>query len=154
MRWAIRYSVVATGSALVLLGLSYWQLGASSRAEFAGNVLLNVTAEFVGAAVGLLLAFRLASKIAAEKLLDLSPSLLRLVKRLREGNTITGEAARECVICAVRFLSDDHIVKLRTGAVPADPVKCDVCGLSAEINKQGATCSRCGLSAVVWWDVK
>jgi hypothetical protein len=163
MSKAFRYAMFAAcgsfAAALMAGGTSYLLLvsGAakdSSRYDFWGNLLLNLFAEFFGLAVGIFFAAIIARRLANEKLAELAPEILRLVAQLKKHNTINGEAARSCVICAVNFLSEDNLKNERDSTLNLPlKIKCPVCKEDAEtepIHSGGRRCRHCKLQSGVW----
>ena len=157
METVVRYAKYALGigAFCAILSLSFLyntnQSFLDNLIPFSGNLLLNVVAEFLGLAVGGVFTALIAKELAKKKLKDLAPDLLRLIGNLRIGGTISEEAARDCVICAVHVISEDSLASVRSNepAVVAGE-KCVICSLRYETEENGARCKHCHLDGNVW----
>jgi hypothetical protein len=160
MRTVIRYAGYAFGIAIICAILSFnfsydttHTLG-DNLISFSGNLLLNVVAEFIGLAVGGIIAVLIAKELAKRKLKELAPDLVRLVGHLRMGGTISRDAARDSVICAVHIISEDSLERVRSkepGAIAGKP--CVICDLDYETEAtqgKGVRCKNCHLDGSVW----
>lgn len=149
-----RYSIYVTSAAVLALIISR-ALTDDSRSAFFSNFFLNLVAEFLGWAVGGVLAAVVASRLAAKKLADFAPDLVRLIAELRKGKTISEKAARQGVICAVGLLSENSLREARTinKSILITEVKCLVCDLNAETDRNpdgNRRCPHCHLTGDVW----
>ena len=160
MRTVMRYAgyALAISVACAILGFIFSYDTShgfkNNLVSFFGNLLLNVVAECLGLAVGGIFAALIAKELAKKKLEELAPALVRLIGHLRIGGTISGEAARDCVICAVQIISEDSLDKVRStepGTIAGK--KCLVCDLIYEIKPiegKGERCKHCQLDSKVW----
>lgn len=160
MRTVIRYAVYALAIGIACAILSFIFLygtaypSRDNLVSFFGNLLLNIVAEFLGLAVGGIFAALIAKELAKKKLAELAPNLVRLIGHLRIGETISKEAARDSVICAVHIISEDSLDELRSkGSGSIAGQKCLICNLNYEIESvtgKGVRCKHCKLEAKVW----
>lgn len=160
MKTVIRYAVYAFAIALacVVLGFRFSYDAAHTFQDnvvtFTGNLLLNVVAEFIGLAVGGIFAALIAKELGKKKLEELAQKLARLIGNLRLGGTISREAARDCVVCAVHIISEDSLNKVRSKESIAIAEKpCVICDLDYEIETitgKGTRCKNCHLDGSVW----
>ncbi|HEX8189412.1 MAG TPA: hypothetical protein VF586_13735 [Pyrinomonadaceae bacterium] len=119
-----------------------------------GSIFQNLFAECLGLAIGILIAAIIGRALANEKLEELAPELIRLFARLREDKVIREETARTCVICTVKFLSEDNLAHSRDTQLNLDDLThCPVCALTAPIQTipgGGYRCVKCKLRSGVW----
>lgn len=151
----LKIAIGSTAVLGILLGIGSFILLAANKDSFAGNLLLNIVAECVGFAGGAAIGVWVAVSLAEDKLTRVAPHLVRLIRQLREDDTITGQAARECVGCAVLALSEKPFRDWRDAAPGSHyPTPCGVCALTFEADSaaDGVRCLRCGLPAETWSD--
>ena len=112
---------------------------------FFENFFLNASAEFLGIAVGIGIPVLLASR----KFNVLARPLIELIAQLRIEGKISGQSARNCVICAVKFINEDELKKDISLSIRSRTDTCDVCSLDIETDAR-KKCQHCGLSDHVW----
>lgn len=151
-------SVVCTLLALVFFAAvaivwGYFATPAASAADFLPSILVNLGVEIFGVVVGLAVAGWVAIAVAQARLLVAAPRLLALIAQLRRDKILTPEAARAAVACAVTFLSEGSVAKLRqSSSVHLRDIACDICGQETEIpsDDPAQSCSTCGLPGSCW----
>lgn len=118
--------------------------------EFIANLLLNVVAEFLSVAAGLLFAVWLGSRVASAKLSIFAQPLLGLIQQLREDKKISQLAARKGVIVTVSLLSEG--IPPGSRLPDSSERKCRICGLksNAETYRGRLRCKDCKLPGEVW----
>ena len=117
----------------VVLGLGGWL---ASNNSVASNLLLGLSANVTALVLGMVVAAVAASQLAAEKLAILARHLLEPIAQLREDGTISGHAARRCVVCAVALISPDQLADVRSTASVAHGAECGVCALQSETTSE------------------
>lgn len=139
--------LIAAGMAFV----SFLLLAANDATRgFWGNFLLNAATEFIGFSFAAVIGAYIAKWLASKKLEELSEPIVNLIKQLREDGNLKPYGARNCVICVVRFLSDDQIKPARTSLrVTPQETECGVCTLTAAYDDDDS-CKLCGLKSKVW----
>lgn len=154
-RLAIKFG--AGGAFLVslfFLGLA-GLLAILNSSPFWGSILQNLFAEFFGLAFGILFAAVIAREVANQKLDELAPELIALIARLRRHGVLDGPAARSCVICAAKFLSEENLQSSRDKNFKIEfGMTCPVCKEKAPTerpdDKGGWRCKLCDLDSGVW----
>lgn len=153
MHVTIPYAVVLIVAACFVAAWSF-RLQSSGGDQFWGNLLLNLVAELAGIALGVVITLHLASKLAQKKLDTLALTMVHLIGQLRKDRTVSGEAARDLVVCGVALISEESLQPERSGkALAGATEECGVCGLSAETFSDGAgevRCQHCKLRGAVW----
>ena len=154
MRTILRYSSYVVITAIIALVISY-ALSKDNLSEFISNFFLNLVAEFLGIAIGGVLAAFIAYKLATDKLDKLAPDLVALIAQLRKGRTINEKAARQCVICTVSFISEESLLQARDTAasISITTLKCPVCELDADVVRSAdghRHCTHYHLQGNVW----
>jgi hypothetical protein len=146
------WPIVLVGASLfTLVGLAFLRLAWSRHAaghDFQTDLLINLSAGFVGMALGAIGAAMIGVYLAKNKLRQLSAPLLRLIQRLRIENTIGKHAARCSVVFAVSALSEKN-VSIDGGPTRPDGA-CPVCAL--DVDRTLTRCQECGLPTEVWND--
>ena len=125
--------------------LSYTLASNSGREEFWSELLLHFTAEFTVFAMGILITFFVASKLAEHKI----KPLVELIAKLRAKEVILPETARGIVISAAKLISEEQLKKDFSVHVYPKPDNCDVCALPIE-TREDKKCRHCGLNDHIW----
>ncbi len=141
-------TIVIGVALLIIIGigtgcLSY-QIGC---AGWWGPYLQNLSAELIGIALGILSAFFIAKILAGQALKSVAPSILKLIKTLREKGKIDGEIARALVVTAVTILREANVIDMRTKlSETSKETICPVCGLDVK----AGPCMHCHLPEALW----
>jgi hypothetical protein len=147
MKTILPYALAAVSVALILSVMAFYT---GNRAEFVSNLGLNLVAELSGLAIGLLVGFTIAKKLADEKLTEVAPSILAFIKQLRQADVLNGDAARAAVTCAVRLISEERIPEGRLPMHSEVPMQCGICQLDVQCTPPPERCIHCNLPARVW----
>ena len=144
---------------LVLLGaligfpvLSYHLADSTTKAGFASNLILNISSELVGALITLSGAIIYAAFTARKKFESLATPIAELVAQLRCDGSLSPEAARRSMVCAVMLITPENIAKQATKANEPIGIRsrsCDVCALPTTVGK-GRPCKDCGVEDYIW----
>ena len=143
--------VLAGAFLLTLVGVGFLGLAWFRHAtghEFQKDFLINLSAGFVGTALGAIAAAVVGVHLAKNKLRQLSSPLLRLIQGLRIENTIGRQAARSSVVFAVSVLSEKN-VNISSGPIQPDGA-CPICAL--DVDRTLSRCPDCGLPTEIWND--
>ncbi len=130
-----------------------WVLAPDQGHAFWAGFLQNVAAEAIGLGVGVPFALWVASALGKERLSSVAPKLVEVVKELREQDTLSGRAARACVVCAVELIDDKELQKSRGANPNLRFADCAVCKLPSNVVPEasgGSRCRHCGLRGDVW----
>jgi hypothetical protein len=151
MRKLVIYGLIAVIVLALILGIVSFKLsGDNGDQVFWSNLLLNIVAELFGLALGILIPLIIVSKLAGQRLDRLARPLVELIAELRTHNAISATAARNCVICAVRLLSEDHLKQKSISlSIAYKKDNCEVCALRID-TLPDKRCEHCGLLDHVW----
>ena len=132
------------------VGLIVTASKAPDSTSLGSNLMLNIAAESLGIALTLLLSL-VAIRAARKRFGNVAAPLTQLIKTLRSDRTISPQAARKTVVCAVALLSDEGFLKAR-GATSRAHETCDICSLKVivDTDTKGARCSFCKLPKEIW----
>ena len=150
MRSPVAVAAVAVVVAALLAFVSF-SLGRDGAGEFISSLLLNIVAEAVGVGATALIGLWIARKM----LRDVAPALVNVIRRLREGGTISDKAAQAMVVLSVQLLFQDALTEERDTSIAGERVhkSCSVCSLPyvTEPTKNSVhRCAHCKLPGVYW----
>jgi hypothetical protein len=139
---------IATIVAVFILGIATGCLSCHiSSTDWWGSYLQNLSAELIGIALGILVAFFLTKILAGRALKLVAPSILSLITTLREKDKIDGDIARALVVTVVTILREANVIDMRKELnITSEETICPVCGLNVE----KGPCKHCNLPEAVW----
>ena len=148
--------LLTTGIALVIIavligGLIYWQADAKDRSTFWSNTGLNLAVEFMGIGIGLGIPLVILGINAKKEFENTATQVAELVAQLRAEGTISKEAARKSIVCAVNVIPKEHISRDANNRFSTrfEESYCDVCDLKIRIGTD-KKCDFCQLEKHVW----
>lgn len=152
--WKLITALVVLLVALILLPvISYYYADANTTPPvFVSNLALNIAAELLGVLITLSGVVLYAVLAARKKFESLATPIAELVAQLRSDGTLSPEAARRSMVCAVKLITPENITKKASKA--NEPLglshrPCDVCALPTTVGK-GRPCKDCGVEDYIW----
>jgi hypothetical protein len=153
MRKLIAGLVLLLVALMLLPVISYHYADANTTLPaFVSNLTLNIAAELLGVLITLSGVVIYAVFAARKKFESLATPIAELVAQLRCDGTLSPEAARRSMVCAVRLITPENITKKATPA--NEPLgltnrPCDVCALPTTVGR-GRPCKDCGVEDYIW----
>ena len=151
-KW-LKYALVFLLFAATIFAAASFYLAddATTIWAFLSNLFLNVVAEFVGIALGIVIPLWVAVRYADKRLEDLMKPIAEFIAQLRAEERISPEAARRGMVCAVRIISQEHKSLSSNNAFSLDyqPQSCDVCSLAIKLGDD-KECDYCHLKEHIW----
>lgn len=139
-------SIVVIVPLVLGVGTAIWSYSLGSS-EWWRSYLQNISAGFIGLALATLIAYIIARVLAKRALQAVAPTIINLIKTLREKGKIDGDIARALVITAVTILRETNVIAMRSEVCGEHKgTKCTVCGLEVE----SGPCKHCLLPEAIW----
>lgn len=122
-------------------------LAAGKEQDFLNNLFLTMVAECIGA-IGVIAAIKIVNKKESEdKLNEIAPKLIVLLKQLQNDHLITQDTAKACVALAVSLISEEALATLKSEYhKKLLDFEADVSGLAVTVRSDEKIGEQCGES--------